>query len=292
MFENKIIERLDKMLDSAMNGTFVESDYDETRLSRLESKWKEFLGSSVLSNKNLEAERHRLEQFISDISHQTKTPMTNIKMYTELLCEEIAQLKDSSPDREKAAYERISKYADEIKRQDQRLEFLIASLTKLSRLESGTLEVVAKTSLLTELTDSAIAAVRPKADIKKISISVTGCDKDMTASFDMKWTLEALVNVLDNAVKYSPPGGKIEIDITSTEMYVAIHVCDEGAGISEEDAAKIFGRFYRSNEVQQEEGVGIGLYLAREILSKEDGYIKVVTNEQRSGGEFILYLRK
>ena len=140
MFENRTIERLDKMLDSAMNGTFVESDYDETKLSRLESKWKEFLGSSVLSNKNLEAERHRLEQFISDISHQTKTPMTNIKMYTELLCEEIKQLQeshDTSEEQQKAAFERISKYAEEITRQDQRLEFLIASLTKLSRLESG-----------------------------------------------------------------------------------------------------------------------------------------------------------
>ena len=89
MFTNKVIERLDQMLDDALNGTFSESNYDETKLSRLESKWKEFLGTSVLSNQNLEAERHRLEQFISDISHQTRTPMTNIKMYTELLCEEV-----------------------------------------------------------------------------------------------------------------------------------------------------------------------------------------------------------
>ena len=87
-----MIERLDQMLDDALNGTFSESNYDETKLSRLESKWKEFLGSSVLSNQNLEAERHRLEQFISDISHQTKTPMTNVKMYTELLCEEVNNL--------------------------------------------------------------------------------------------------------------------------------------------------------------------------------------------------------
>ena len=93
LFSNKVIERLDQMLDDALNGTFSESSYDETKLSRLESKWKEFLGTSVLSNQNLEAERHRLEQFISDISHQTKTPMTNVKMYTELLCEEVNNLK-------------------------------------------------------------------------------------------------------------------------------------------------------------------------------------------------------
>ena len=108
----------------------------------------------------------------------------------------------------------------------------------------------------------------------------------------MKWTLEALINVLDNAVKYSPEGGKIEVNISETEMYAAIHVIDEGQGITEEDATKIFGRFFRGSEVQQDDGVGIGLYLTREILSKEDGYIKVVSNDKRQGGEFILYIRK
>ena len=117
MFENKVIARLEEMLDAAIEGNFVESEYDETKLSRLESRWKEFLGSSVLSNKNLETERHRLEQFISDISHQTKTPMTNIKMYTELLREEAAR-------GEAASIERISSYASMIDRQNTRLEFL------------------------------------------------------------------------------------------------------------------------------------------------------------------------
>ncbi len=286
MFGNKVIERLDRMLDDAMNGTFSESSYDETKLSRLESRWKEFLGTSVLSNQNLEAERHRLEQFISDISHQTKTPMTNIKMYTELLCEEVNAADPS--------VERIKKYAEEIGRQNERLEFLIDSLTKLSRLESGTLEVVAAHSSINELVKAGVAAVKPKADKKKISFVTADAEKDasMIANFDMKWTLEALINVLDNAVKYSPEGGKVFVDLSETEMYAAIHVIDEGQGITEEDAARIFGRFYRGSDVQQDEGVGIGLYLTREILSKEDGYIKVVSNENRKGGEFILYLRK
>lgn len=301
MFTNKVIERLDQMLDDALNGTFSESSYDETKLSRLESKWKEFLGTSVLSNQNLEAERHRLEQFISDISHQTKTPMTNIKMYTELLCEEIKilQAKEggqgaSDPGDISASLSRIEKYSAEIRRQNERLEFLIDSLTKLSRLESGTLEVVANKSRVNELVESGIAAVKAKAGTKEISITTADVEGDtpLTASFDMKWTLEALINVLDNAVKYSPEGGKIEVKLSETEMYVAIHVIDEGRGISEEEATKIFGRFFRGSEVQQDDGVGIGLYLTREILSKEDGYIKVITNEVREGGEFVLYLRK
>lgn len=300
MFNNKVIERLDQMLDDAINGTFSESSYDETKLSRLESKWKEFLGTSVLSNQNLEEERHRLEQFISDISHQTKTPMTNIKMYTELLCEEIKilQAKEdgqgaSDPGDISASLSKIEKYSAEIRRQNERLEFLIDSLTKLSRLESGTLEVVANKSSVNDLVESGIAAVKAKAGTKEIKIITTSPEEaEVTAAFDMKWTLEALINVLDNAVKYSPDGGTIEVKLSETEMYASIHVIDEGQGISEEDATKIFGRFFRSSEVQQDDGVGIGLYLTREILSKEDGYIKVISNDKREGGEFVLYLRK
>ena len=139
-----------------------------------------------------------------------------------------------------------------------------------------------------------MAALKPKAERKNISFITADAKKEplIYASFDMKWTLEALINVLDNAVKYSPEGGKIEVNISETEMYAAVHVIDEGQGITEEDATRIFGRFFRGSEVQQDDGVGIGLYLTREILSKEDGYIKVVSNDKRKGGEFILYLRK
>ncbi len=283
MFENKTITRLEEMLDAAIEGRFEEESFDETRLSRLESRWKEFLGTSVLSNKNLENERHRLEEFISDISHQTKTPMTVIKMYTELLKEEVSLGNDAS-------IEKIRKYADELSKQNERLEFLIDSLTKLSRLENGTLEVVAKHDEVGRLIKNAISAVKPKASAKKITINYPA-DTDNRSLFDMKWTTEALLNILDNAVKYSPEGGKIDIIVDEYEMYTAIHVIDEGPGIKEEDMAKIFGRFYRSSEVQQEEGVGIGLYLSREIIGKEDGYIMVVPNNKRTGGEIIVYLR-
>ena len=284
MFENKTITRLEQMLDAAIEGTFEESDYNETRLSRLEARWKEFLGSSVLSNANLEKERHRLEQFISDISHQTKTPMTVIKMYTELLREE-ASLGDA------ASIEKIQNYANEISRQNERLEFLIDSLTKLSRLENGTLEIVAKEDEVNSLIKAAVSAVKPKADSKNIKINYSE-ENGFFAKFDMKWTIEALSNVLDNAIKYSPEGGNIDIIVDQFEMYTGIHVIDQGHGIKEEGLAKIFGRFYRSSTVQQEEGVGIGLYLTREILSKEDGYIKAVPNNKREGGELILYLKR
>ena len=190
MFGKKTIKRLEEMLDSAIEGTFTEQNYDETRLSRLESRWKEFLGSSVLSNKNLEAERHRLEQFISDISHQTKTPMTVIKMYTELLSEEVSRGTAGAPKRDMDALRGAADHSqhdqaktpprgtakaphgiapapqamslEKIKRQSERLEFLIDSLTKLSRLENGTLEVVATPCRADELINAAVEAIRPR----------------------------------------------------------------------------------------------------------------------------------
>lgn len=284
MFENKTITRLEEMLDSAIDGNFVESDYNETKLSRLESKWKAFLGSSALSNQNLEQERHRLEEFISDISHQTKTPMTNIKMYTELLKEEVSQ-------GDAASMDRIKNYVNMIDRQNTRLEFLIDSLTKLSRLENGTLTVVSKKEKVDKLIETSISAVESKAKTKGITISHKK-DDSLVASFDLKWTNEALINILDNAVKYSPEGGHVEVFTVQYEVYQAIHIVDNGPGISEDEAAKIFGRFYRGGDVQQEEGVGIGLYLTREIISKEDGYIKVIPTTKREGGEIIVYLRR
>ena len=284
MFENKTITRLEEMLDSAIDGNFVESDYNETKLSRLESKWKAFLGSSALSNQNLEQERRRLEEFISDISHQTKTPMTNIKMYTELLKEEVSQ-------GDAASMDRIKSYVNMIDRQNTRLEFLIDSLTKLSRLENGTLTVVSKKEKVDKLIETSISAVESKAKTKGITISHKK-DDSLVASFDLKWTNEALINILDNAVKYSPEGGHIEVFTEQYEVYQAIHIVDNGPGISEDEAAKIFGRFYRGGDVQQEEGVGIGLYLTREIISKEDGYIKVIPTTKREGGEIIVYLRR
>ena len=284
MFENKTITRLEEMLDSAIDGNFVESDYNETKLSRLESKWKAFLGSSALSNQNLEQERHRLEEFISDISHQTKTPMTNIKMYTELLKEEVSQ-------GDAASMDRIKSYVNMIDRQNTRLEFLIDSLTKLSRLQNGTLTVVSKKEKVDKLIETSISAVESKAKTKGITISHKK-DDSLVASFDLKWTNEALINILDNAVKYSPEGGHVEVFTVQYEVYQAIHIVDNGPGISEDEAAKIFGRFYRGGDVQQEEGVGIGLYLTREIISKEDGYIKVIPTTKREGGEIIVYLRR
>lgn len=282
MFENRTIRRLEMMLDVALSGDFQENDYDETKLSRLESKWKRFLAASMLSRENLNREKENVKSLVSDISHQTKTPMTNIRLYASLLGELIEA--ETGMQRQEEAAVMIG----ELVRQTEKLEFLIQALTKMSRLESNIVEVRPEQQPITPLLQDVVAEAAMKADGKNITIRNVYAGEAF-ACFDYKWTKEALGNVLDNAVKYSPPGSTVTLSVLEYEMYLAVSVCDEGRGIREEEIPKIFGRFYRAEEVSQEEGVGIGLYLTREILRKENGYVKVKSQPEK-GSEFLLYL--
>ena len=282
MFGRKTLDRLDKMLDEAVAGSFRESDYDETQLSRIETKWKRYLGLSVLTRENMEKEKESVKSLVSDISHQTKTPMANIQLYEELLRENLESGADSG---EK---EQNLKLLNEIIRQGEKLDFLIQSLTKLSRLESNIVEVKPACQPVLELVREAVFNTRPKAEEKGIDVRLC-CEEAGNAVYDKKWTREALENVLDNAVKYSPEGSSVDVFVTEYEMYPGISVRDEGMGIREEEIPKIFGRFYRSRRVQQEDGVGIGLYLAREILKKEKGYIGKLLQKLGGSCKNIVY---
>ena len=282
MFENRTIRRLEMMLDAALSGDFQENDYDETKLSRLESKWKRFLAASMLSRENLNRKKENVKSLVSDISHQTKTPMTNIRLYASLLGELIEA--ETGMQRQEEAAVMIG----ELARQTEKLEFLIQALTKMSRLESNIVEVRPEQQPITPLLRDVVAEAAMKADGKNITIRNVYAGEAF-ACFDYKWTKEALGNVLDNAVKYSLPGSTVTLSVLEYEMYLAVSVRDEGRGIREEEIPKIFGRFYRAEEVSQEEGVGIGLYLTREILRKENGYVKVKSQLEK-GSEFLLYL--
>lgn len=261
MFKSKkIFDTLDKMLDDGINGTFVESDYDESRLSSLESKWYRYLTSSKLSEHKINLEKEKIKELVSDISHQTKTPLTNINLYSQLLLEQ--NLDDES------------KYlADEIHKQTQKLNFLIQSLVKTSRLETGTFQLIPQKNSFDVLITKSIEQMKKKSEIKNIKITYS--ETNVKAVFDMKWTSEALCNVLDNAIKYSNKNSIINVSVKDYEMFADIIVEDNGIGISENEIEKIFGRFYRGTNVLEDEGIGIGLYLAREIIEKQNGYIYV-----------------
>lgn len=261
MFKSKkIFDTLDKMLDDGINGTFVESDYDESRLSSLESKWYRYLTSSKLSEHKINLEKEKIKELVSDISHQTKTPLTNINLYSQLLLEQ--NLDDES------------KYlANEIHKQTQKLNFLIQSLVKTSRLETGTFQFIPQKNSFDVLITKSIEQMKNKSEIKNIKINYS--ETNVKAVFDMKWTSEALCNVLDNAIKYSNKNSIINVYVKDYEMFADIIVEDNGIGISENEIEKIFGRFYRGTNVLEDEGIGIGLYLAREIIEKQNGYIYV-----------------
>lgn len=284
MLRSREAKKVEEMLDAALQGNFRESDYDESELSRVETKWKRFLSTSALSKEQLEREKENVKSLVSDISHQTKTPVANIRLYTELLKERLCGEENTSERQQEI------RMAEEISRQADKLEFLIQSLTKMSRLESNILAVQPEEQGLKKLLEESIGDVTLKAEKKQIQI-INNCVDNITAFYDFKWTKEAVCNVLDNAVKYSPRGGKVILSVTEYELYAAVSVRDEGIGIPEEDTARIFGRFYRAESVQQEDGVGIGLYLTREILRKQNGYIKVKSAPGK-GSEFFLYLQR
>ena len=272
----RLLERLEKMLDDGINGTFEESDYDETRLSKVESKWLRYLTASKLSHKQTEEERAKLRELVSDISHQTKTPLANILLYTQLLQEQ--QLDEQS-----------RQLAAEIQSQSEKLEFLIQTLVKTSRLETGTFRLTPVKASVNELIGNVMAQVMPKAEKKHITVSSSPCD--ITALFDMKWTAEALFNIVDNAVKYSPEESCVEINAVAYEMFVCISVKDSGVGIPEGEQPLVFGRFCRGSNVAQQEGVGIGLYLSRQIAEEQGGYISV-NSAVGKGSDFRLFLPK
>lgn len=262
------------MLDQAIAGDFTEYSFTESALSAVETKMAHFLAASSVSSKNLVTEKEKIQVLISDISHQTKTPIANILLYTELLGEQILS-------------EDCVRYVDILAKQGEKLDFMISSLVKISRLESGIITIRPQKGNLQKLIDDAIMQISPKAISKEIDIKT-----ELTngiAYYDPKWTVEAIFNVLDNAVKYSPPRSKIKVNVINYELFSRIDITDQGIGITASEQSKIFTRFYRSPMVNEKEGVGIGLFLSRAILSAGAGYLKV-SSKLGAGSTFSIFL--
>ena len=220
-----------------------------------------FLSASTLSQANLEQERRSIQGLVSDISHQVKTPIANLRLYEDILEERL-----DGDDRELVRH---------LIRETELLEFLIHSLVKISRLESGTIQLSPEIQPLSPLLADAQERVESKRIKKNVTLDSTGQKDNIFACFDRKWTAEALYNILDNAVKYTPPGGTVTVRTEEYPMFVRIRIADQGPGVTEDEIPHLFERFYRSPRFHEKEGVGLGLYLSREIIRKEGGYIRV-----------------
>lgn len=273
-----MMRRLEDMLNAAIDGSFTEHIFDESRLSALENRFAKYLSASETSYKNIAAEKNSIKELISDISHQTKTPIANILLYSELLGEQ------NLPGEAK-------QYVSSLTAQSEKLNFLIASLVKLSRLEAGIFTLSPKKTFVLPMLEELLAQYTPPAKEKGLVLSIKNTEQEHgnpAAVFDKKWTMEAVGNLIDNAVKYTETGS-ITLSVRSFEMFLCIQVMDTGIGIPEQEHSKIFSRFYRSESVHEKSGVGIGLFLAREIIMLENGYIKV-SSKPGKGSVFSVYL--
>ncbi len=270
----RMFRTLDRMLEEAIDGNFSESHYDESRLSSFEIKLARYLTQCSLSSGRLMRDRERLKGLISDISHQTKTPLASILLYAGLL-------------REYPIPKECVDSVDAIAKQAEKLQFLIDALVKSGRLELGVISVHPRLEALSPCIAAAAQQVLPFAAKKNVSVS--WAETDAKAVFDPKWTQEAVFNLLDNAVKYTPPDGEVRISVKEYEMFCRIDVEDSGIGVKEEELGHIFERFYRSPSVRNEQGVGLGLYLAREIVAGQGGYIKAAS-EFGKGSRFSVFL--
>ena len=170
----------------------------------------------------------------------------------------------------------------------EKLDFLMQAMIKTSRLETGVISLDRKIQPLYDTLAAALGGILLNAERKHIHVSVD-CPENIILAHDRKWTGEALFNILGNAVKYTPAGGNIQVSVQSWEFYVKIDITDSGKGISESRQGIIFKRFYREEEVHDVEGIGIGLYLARKIVTMQSGYIKV-TSTVGCGSTFSVFL--
>ena len=270
----RTFDRLEEMLAAAQKGEFDEHTFDESRLSALESHWKQYLTQDQAAVQSLAKEKAQIKSLIADISHQTKTPIANILLYAQLLAEQ------PLPPEGQMCVQALNGQAE-------KLRFLIEALVKMSRLENGIIAVAPQNVPVQLLLEQVWTQIQPRAEAKAIHIPKPSASGSLCC--DLRWSAEALYNICDNAVKYSPAGTTVTITAQPYELFCRIDITDQGPGVPEDERSKIFGRFYRGQQVTDQDGVGIGLYLTREIITNQGGYIKV-TAQPHQGSTFSVFL--
>lgn len=272
----RVLKELSDIVDRMVDDILEErplpevGEIDDGIFSKICGRLKKLYGAKAIAVKTMKQEVAVTHELISDISHQVKTPIANIKMYTGMMAKKL-QGSDLALD------------LKVLEEQADRLDFLMRSLIKMSRLEANIISLKMQDCRLLDILASALGTVLPKAEAKHIFIQ-TQCSADMIVSADSKWTAEAVYNILDNAVKYTYAGGWVHITAVPLESYISLEIADNGIGIGREEVPLLFKRFYRGESVREEEGLGLGLALARRILVMENGYI---TAEPRTDGGSI-----
>lgn len=274
MFADDICE----MLDALMAGREPENYflYEDSLSARVQGKLMQYCDMMKEEGLQNRRDKETIQELVSDISHQVKTPVANIKMFTGIL------------KKHALSEEKREEFLSTLEGQINKLDFLMQSLIKMSRLETGTFVLHMKEAPLSETVARAMSGVWAAAERKHISLEVQ-CHEELTALHDPKWTAEAVGNLLDNAVKYTPDGGTVQVTVEPWQFYTKLTVSDTGIGIDESHYHDVFQRFFREEEAADKEGVGLGLYLANGIINKQKGYISV-KSQKGKGTAFSVYL--
>lgn len=250
------------------------SENEDTILSKLQNKILKLVRILKKKNEVSEQEHENIKSLVSDISHQLKTPIANLKMYSEFL-----EYDDISETQRK-------EYVDIIRKSVDRLNFLSESMIKISRLESGLIHLQPEVQDLHATVMISIKDVFAKAKAKGIEITYKG--ESIDVFHDRRWTAEAVFNLLDNAVKYSQEKSELSVSVMQFGMFASVEVADGNDPIPENEQSRIFSRFYRGSNSIKSEGIGIGLYLSREIAVKQGGYMNLKVSDK--GNKFSIVL--
>lgn len=278
--EHEIAEKLESIRDGNATQEFFELEDAQGIAEQLEglSEYLELMKEQAFR------EKEETKSLVTDISHQLKTPVAALNSCFEVL------------KNEKLGEQERAEFEYRMEQQLKGLEQLVASLINISRMETGMITVKPEKRRIFDTILEAINRVWVKADEKQIEMIMEE-DKDtnqLELTHDRKWLCEAIVNVLDNAVKYSPKHSAVRIACRKRSSFIRIEVADAGIGIKPQEYHKVFQRFYRGNleAVQKEEGAGVGLYLARKIIEDHHGMIFIERKpaDKQRGTTFVIQL--
>ena len=260
---NQTMERVDETIAALVDGRRTDA-FDpnaDTFLGKFQTQIMALYQILEATRQREKTLRQQMESSVSDLVHQLNTPITNIALYGDFL------LNEDLTEEERRHCTRA------IVSQTEKLGFLGEGFAKISRLENDIIHLKPAAAPLLPVVLQAIDQVQAKAAAHGNTIVLLG-DQQLICQMDSKWTGEALYNLLDNAVKYSDPDTAITVSMAAYDIFVRVDVLDRGLILAQEDYAKVFQRFYRANEAADKNGVGLGLYLAREIIRGQGGYIK------------------
>lgn len=237
-------------------------DHDEGSMSQLFTSLNALATSQAAHIAQEKQNKEFLKDTIADISHQLKTPLAALKMYNEIM------------QTEKTAIDVVESFLSKSERELNRMEILIQNLLKLARLDVGAIELKKRKQNLKVFLDEVIKGFRTRAELEDKAILLR-CNENIAFSFDEEWLLEAVANIIKNALDHTSAKEQIEILCDETPIVIEIMIKDNGTGIHPEDIHYVFKRFYRSRFSKDKQGIGIGLALAKTIVEKHGGYITV-----------------